>query len=79
MATGSDADGIIHYHPKAGGATGRNARLGVFLNIYGVHDWKLEGAKSRGCWNGKTKRFAAKAMPWIMHFPSCCRKTTMRS
>ena len=36
VATGSDADGIIHYHPQTGGATGRNARLGVFLNIYGV-------------------------------------------
>ena len=21
----------------------------IFLNIYGVHDWKLEGAKARGC------------------------------
>ena len=24
----------------------------IFLNIYGVHDWGLEGARLRGAWNG---------------------------
>jgi hypothetical protein len=36
VQTGSDADGIIHYHPQVGGNTGRQARLGVFLDIYDV-------------------------------------------
>lgn len=36
VQTGGDADGIIHYHPQVGGATGRQARLGVFLDIYDV-------------------------------------------
>jgi hypothetical protein len=36
VATGSDADGIIHYHPQTKGNTGRKARLGVFLNVYGL-------------------------------------------
>lgn len=36
VQTGSDADGIIHYHPQEGGNTGRKARLGVFLDIYDV-------------------------------------------
>ncbi len=36
VKTGNDADGVIHYHAKTGGATGKKAKLGVFLNIYGV-------------------------------------------
>lgn len=32
----TDRDGIIHYHPVEGGATGKRAKLGVFLNIYKV-------------------------------------------
>jgi hypothetical protein len=36
VQTGNNADGIIHYHPQVGGATGRKARLGVFLDIYDV-------------------------------------------
>ena len=24
----------------------------IFLNLYGVHDWGLEGAMKRGAWNG---------------------------
>lgn len=35
-STLSDSDGIIHYHPQAGGNTGRKAKLGVFLSTYGV-------------------------------------------
>ena len=23
----------------------------IFTNLYGFHDWGLEGAKSRGAWN----------------------------
>ena len=29
-------DGVIHYHPQEGGATGGKARLGVFLDQYGI-------------------------------------------
>ncbi|MFZ4719782.1 MAG: hypothetical protein ACOYMR_10175 [Ilumatobacteraceae bacterium] len=44
VVNGPNADGIIHYHPQEGGATGRKARLGVFLDIYDVKlsDTKLE-------------------------------------
>jgi len=44
VTTGTDRDGLIHYHAQAGGATGRKAKLGVFLDIYGVKlsDTKLE-------------------------------------
>ncbi|MEO1427017.1 MAG: NADH-quinone oxidoreductase subunit F, partial [Pseudomonadota bacterium] len=24
----------------------------IFTNLYGLHDWGLEGAKQRGAWNG---------------------------
>ena len=24
----------------------------IFTNLYGLQDWRLEGAKARGCWNG---------------------------
>ena len=42
--TAPDRDGIIHYHPQAGGNTGKKARLGVFLDIYDIKltDTKLE-------------------------------------
>jgi NADH-quinone oxidoreductase subunit F len=36
----------------------------IFTNIYGVHDWGLEGAKARGCWNG-TKDILAQTPEWI--------------
>jgi hypothetical protein len=36
VASAPDADGIIHYHAQEGGATGRRAKLGVFLDIYDV-------------------------------------------
>lgn len=35
-ASGSASDGIIHYHPQVGGNTGGQARLGVFLDVYGI-------------------------------------------
>ena len=27
----------------------------IFTNLYGRHDWRLEGAKARGVWNGTTE------------------------
>ena len=27
----------------------------IFLNLYGLHDWRLEAAKKRGAWNGVTE------------------------
>ena len=37
IVEGADnADGIIHYHPQESGATGRKAKLGVFLDVYDV-------------------------------------------
>ena len=36
VASGTDRDGIIHYHPQIGGNTGGRARLGVFLDVYDI-------------------------------------------
>ena len=36
VQTGSDADGIIHYHAQSNKAAGKNARLGVFLDAYDI-------------------------------------------
>ena len=36
----------------------------IFLNIYGRHDWGLEGAKLRGAWNA-TKDIVAQTPEWI--------------
>jgi hypothetical protein len=36
VQTAPDADGIIHYHAQPGGATGKKAKLGVFLDIYDI-------------------------------------------
>lgn len=36
VQTAPDADGIIHYHAQTGGATGKNAKLGVFLDVYDI-------------------------------------------
>ena len=49
-AGSTSSDGIIHYHPQVGGATGRRAKLGVFLDTYGVKlsDSKLEFPESQG-------------------------------
>ncbi|MEY4361191.1 MAG: hypothetical protein RL391_497 [Actinomycetota bacterium] len=32
----SHDDGVMHWHPYSSAATGRNAKLGVFLDVYGV-------------------------------------------
>jgi NADH-quinone oxidoreductase subunit F len=36
----------------------------VFTNIYGLHDWGLEGARQRGIWNG-TREMMAMTPEWI--------------
>lgn len=59
VVNASDRDGIIHYHPQIGGATGKRAKLGVFLDVYDITltDNKLElpesqvGAGERRSWN----------------------------
>ena len=38
----------------------------IFTNIYGFHDWGLEGAKKRGCWSG-TKSFIANGRDWMIN------------
>ena len=38
----------------------------IFTNIYGFHDWGLEGAKKRGCWNG-TKGFIDNGRDWMVN------------
>lgn len=37
----------------------------VFTNLYGVHDWRLAGAKKRGDWDG-TKAILDKGRDWII-------------
>ncbi|MFT3853011.1 MAG: hypothetical protein QM733_09760 [Ilumatobacteraceae bacterium] len=46
----SHDDGVIHYHPYTSRATGNRARLGVFLDTYGVTltDTKLELPPEQG-------------------------------
>ena len=46
----SHDDGVIHWHPYSSEATGRNAKLGVFLDVYGIKlsDKKLEFPADQG-------------------------------
>src|SRR6202795_2346836 len=37
----------------------------IFQNLYGLHDWGLEGARQRGAWDG-TKGFIEKGRDWII-------------
>ena len=37
----------------------------IFTNLYGFHDWGLEGAKQRGCWNA-TKDILSYGVDWII-------------
>ena len=37
----------------------------IFTNLYGFHDWRLEGAKQRGCWNA-TKDILSYGVDWII-------------
>src|SRR5690606_15788399 len=36
----------------------------IFTNLYGQHDWTLEGARARGAWHG-TKEFIESGRDWI--------------
>jgi len=38
----------------------------IFTNLYGLHDWGLEGAKKRGCWLD-TKTFIDKGRDWLVN------------
>ena len=38
----------------------------VFTNLYGLHDWGLEGARARGDWDG-TKEILAKGRDAIVN------------
>ena len=38
----------------------------VFLNLYGLHDWGLDGARARGAWDG-TKGILEKGRDWIVN------------
>ena len=38
----------------------------VFTNLYGLHDWGLEGARARGAWDG-TKAMLGKGRDWIIN------------
>ena len=37
----------------------------IFTNLYGLQDWRLEGAKKRGCWNA-TIDMLKMGGPWII-------------
>jgi NADH-quinone oxidoreductase subunit F len=37
----------------------------IFTNLYGRHDWRLDGARARGDWDG-TKELIAKGRDWIV-------------
>src|SRR6195952_4594948 len=38
----------------------------IFKNLYGQHDWGLEGASARGAWDG-TKSLLEKGRDWIIN------------
>ena len=46
----SHDDGVIHWHPYTSASTGRNAKLGVFLDVYGVEvtDTKIQFPPDQG-------------------------------
>ncbi len=37
----------------------------IFTNLYGGHDWRLEAARQRGCWNG-TREMLEQGREWII-------------
>jgi NADH-quinone oxidoreductase subunit F len=37
----------------------------IFTNLYGLHDWRLAGARKRGDWDG-TRDIIAKGRDWIV-------------
>jgi NADH-quinone oxidoreductase subunit F len=36
----------------------------IFTNLYGLHDWRLEGARARGVWNA-TADMIAQGPDWL--------------
>src|SRR5437660_5069047 len=38
----------------------------IFKNLYGLHDWGLEGARRRGAWDG-TKALIDKGRDWVIN------------
>jgi NADH-quinone oxidoreductase subunit F len=38
----------------------------IFKNLYGLHDWGLEGARARGAWDG-TKAMLERGSDWIIN------------
>jgi NADH-quinone oxidoreductase subunit F len=38
----------------------------IFTNLYGLQDWRLEGAKSRGCWNATGDMLTA-GRDWVIN------------
>src|SRR5437588_9593119 len=38
----------------------------IFKNLYGLHEWDLDGARSRGAWDG-TKGILEKGRDWIIN------------
>src|SRR5262249_37229603 len=38
----------------------------IFTNLYGLHDWGLDGARARGAWDG-TKAILEKGRDWIIN------------
>ncbi len=38
----------------------------IFTNLYGLHDWGLEGARKRGAWDG-TKAIIEKGRDWVVN------------
>ena len=38
----------------------------IFTNLYGLHDWGLDGARKRGCWVD-TKSFIDKGRDWMVN------------
>jgi hypothetical protein len=53
----SHGDGIIHYHPNSSRSTGNRAKLGVFLDVYGLKltDTSLEMPADQGGEKWSTK------------------------
>jgi NADH-quinone oxidoreductase subunit F len=38
----------------------------IFTNLYGLHDWGLDGARKRGCW-ADVKSFIGKGRDWMVN------------
>src|SRR3954447_23797345 len=38
----------------------------IFRNLYGLHDWGLQGARRRGAWDG-TNAIIGKGRDWIIN------------